>query len=312
MRVLVTALLLLSAAFATSPVAISLNAPYVSLSYGKQAQFLATVTGTSQTEVVWAVNGVVNGNGSVGTVSTAGHSTAPSSAGSYAVTATSVADSTQTASATVAVSHKAGISVTPGTASLGLGQAQQYASGVAGNKPVNWSVNGFPGGNSTVGTISTSGLYTAPTWLAATVPFTISAQSATDPAKVSIAIVSVTGGVSTPPPVSISVSPTNASVQVSAAQPFGATVSGSTNTAVTWSVNGVPGGNTTTGTISAGGLYTVPASVPSPATVTITATSSADPPRAPRQVSRLLQPYQSPSLPRRLRSRCRRPSRSAR
>ncbi len=46
--------------------------------------------------------------------------------------------------------------------------------------------------------------------------------------------------------------------------------------AVNWSVNGVAGGNSTVGMISASGVYTAPVTVPTPATVTITAVSVAD------------------------------------
>jgi thiol:disulfide interchange protein DsbA len=53
-------------------------------------------------------------------------------------------------------------------------------------------------------------------------------------------------------------------------------VSNSSNTQVTWQVNGVTGGNASVGTISSSGLYTAPCGVPSPATVTITAVSVAD------------------------------------
>jgi len=55
-----------------------------------------------------------------------------------------------------------------------------------------------------------------------------------------------------------------------------ATVQNTANTAVTWQVNAVSGGNATVGTISSSGLYTAPAVVPSPATVTVTAVSQAD------------------------------------
>ena len=54
-----------------------------------------------------------------------------------------------------------------------------------------------------------------------------------------------------------------------------ATVKGITNTAVTWTVNGIAGGNSTVGTISSVGFYTPPGFPPSPATVTITATAQA-------------------------------------
>lgn len=75
----------------------------------------------------------------------------------------------------------------------------------------------------------------------------------------------------------VSVSPTATTLNISNTQQFTATVQNdSQNLGVTWSVNGVVGGNTTVGTITTAGLYTAPATVPSPATVTLTATSIAD------------------------------------
>ena len=76
--------------------------------------------------------------------------------------------------------------------------------------------------------------------------------------------------------VSISILPTMASVQVAKTQPFAATVSGSSNTAVSYFVNNVAGGNATVGTISSSGTYTAPATLPNPATVTVIATAVAD------------------------------------
>ena len=43
---------------------------------------------------------------------------------------------------------------------------------------------------------------------------------------------------------------------------------------VAWSVSGVSGGNSTVGTISAGGLYTAPAALPTNNPVTVTATTT--------------------------------------
>ncbi|MGD1078819.1 MAG: carboxypeptidase regulatory-like domain-containing protein [Candidatus Sulfotelmatobacter sp.] len=82
---------------------------------------------------------------------------------------------------------------------------------------------------------------------------------------------------SSPPPVVVSISPTSATVTTGGTQQFTATLQNTSNTAVTWQVNGVTGGNTTTGTISSSGLYTGPGTVPNPATVTVTAISQADP-----------------------------------
>jgi hypothetical protein len=84
------------------------------------------------------------------------------------------------------------------------------------------------------------------------------------------------GGGSTPLNVSITISPASASVQVNMAQQFTATVTGTSNTAVSWSVNGIPGGNSTVGTITSTGLYTAPSNVPNPSTVSVTATAQAD------------------------------------
>ncbi|HLK21926.1 MAG TPA: hypothetical protein VKT81_23420 [Bryobacteraceae bacterium] len=76
--------------------------------------------------------------------------------------------------------------------------------------------------------------------------------------------------------VAVTVSPASASVQVDAKKQFSATVTGNSNQAVTWDVNGTIGGNSTVGFIdSISGLYTAPQIVPSPAVVTVHATSKA-------------------------------------
>jgi len=57
--------------------------------------------------------------------------------------------------------------------------------------------------------------------------------------------------------------PLSATLQVGGTQQFVATVSNSSNTAVNWQVNGISGGNASVGTISPGGLYSAPPSIPS-------------------------------------------------
>ena len=76
--------------------------------------------------------------------------------------------------------------------------------------------------------------------------------------------------------VTVTVSPKQATVQVTQTKQFTATVTGATNTAVTWSVNNIQGGNATVGTISNAGLYTAPATVPTPGAVTIKVISVED------------------------------------
>lgn len=102
----------------------------------------------------------------------------------------------------------------------------------------------------------------------ADVPVSASSASTTAPSNAS------TG--KCPAPVSVSVTPATASVNTGATQAFTAAVANSTNTGVTWSVNGVAGGNSTVGMISGSGVYTAPMAVPSPAVVTVTAVAQAD------------------------------------
>ena len=97
------------------------------------------------------------------------------------------------------------------------------------------------------------------------------------------------GGGSSHSPSSVStavhVSPSTATVATSATQQFTATVTGIANTAVNWSVNGVAGGNSTVGTISATGLYTAPSSIPNPDPVKVAATAQGDPSIPPGSAS---------------------------
>ncbi len=83
----------------------------------------------------------------------------------------------------------------------------------------------------------------------------------------------------TPPSttVTVSVSPSPISLRIGGApQTFTASVSGTSNSSVSWQVNGVAGGSAEIGTISASGVYTLPASLPTPNTVSVRAVSMAD------------------------------------
>jgi YD repeat-containing protein len=74
----------------------------------------------------------------------------------------------------------------------------------------------------------------------------------------------------------ITLAPASTSVSINGARQFLAFEAGSPTSDVRWTVNGT-GGDATSGTISAEGLYTAPAAVPDPATVTVTATHPDDP-----------------------------------
>ena len=73
-------------------------------------QFKATVTGNvSDLSVAWSVDAVTGGNATSGTISGTGLYTPPATGGTHTVTATSVALSTSSASATVAVTDLPGV-----------------------------------------------------------------------------------------------------------------------------------------------------------------------------------------------------------
>ena len=76
--------------------------------------------------------------------------------------------------------------------------------------------------------------------------------------------------------VSLSLSPQNAQVPVGGQLQFVVTVNGTSDSVVTWSVDGAGCSGITCGMISAEGFYTAPTNAPSPSTVTVTVTSLAD------------------------------------
>jgi uncharacterized protein (DUF1800 family) len=83
--------------------------------------------------------------------------------------------------------------------------------------------------------------------------------------------------ISPPPPViSVVTAPSSANVRAGAMQSFTVTITGTTNTAVTWEVNNIPGGSATAGTIDNNGNYTAPAIVPSPNSATVQAVLTAN------------------------------------
>ena len=91
------------------------------------------------------------------------------------------------------------------------------------------------------------------------------------------------------PQAQIAVSPLTPQVRAGGAQQFTAQVSNASGT-VTWAVNGTAGGSATVGTIDANGLYTAPAVLPSPNTVTISASLASNSTLTTSTVATLLNP----------------------
>lgn len=218
------------------PVSITLSPASSSVEVGLGTQTLtATVTNATDTSVTWQVNGIVGGNSTVGTI-TGGVYTAPATLPSPAtvvITAVSVADPTKSATAQITITPQVAITVSPATVTVQTGSTQQFVATVTNtaNISVTWQVNGTTGGDATSGTISPTGLYTAPTIVPATPNVTITAISAANPTRSASAAVTLT---QVAQPVSVTVTPPSPTLQAGiGSQTFIATVSNTTNTAVT-------------------------------------------------------------------------------
>lgn len=162
------------------------------------------------------------------------------------------------------------VRMAPTTTSLAIGSTVQFTAAAVNtaNAGVSFHVNDIPGGNATLGRITSGGLYTAPATVPNPATVTVKAISMADPTKMATASLTITS-----PAMTITITPATANVEVKKTATFTATLTGNANTTVTWSV---VGGNTN-GTISSDGVYTAPATVPTPATVTIQAVANADP-----------------------------------
>jgi len=270
--------------FATATVTISsgttitISPPSAQVAVNQQQQFTATVSGTGNHTVIWSLAGAGCTGLSCGTISFTGLYTAPATAPTppaVAVTATLLADPNVAASATVTVTsgNSISVAVSPSQATVATGAQQQFTATVSGtqNTAVAWIISGIGCAGSTCGSVDSTGLYTAPISPPNPPFFNVVAKSVADPSKSAAAFVTVQAQVS------VSISPTSASVPPGTQKQFTATVTGSQNTAVTWSVSGPSCTGAGCGTVTAAGLYTAPVVAPVPPTVFVTATAQADP-----------------------------------
>jgi RHS repeat-associated protein len=243
----------------------SLN-PLAVILYGLQSQqFTLVQTGLcSAGDAVWSMPA-----GGPGTLSSTGLYAAPATINTQhavTVTATTLGSNSTPVSATVTLMPPVAVTVVPGVASLPAAGTQQFAATVANatNTAVTWTLD--PVG---VGSISTTGIYTAPPTLSGQQTVSIIATSVADPTQSASA--TVTLGIAVTPSSAVTINPTAATLSPDQTWQFTATVTNEISTAVTWSVS--PAG---AGTIGTNGLYTAPASITAQQSATITATSQAD------------------------------------
>ena len=160
-------------------ITLSVAPQQVTLGPSGTQQFAAAVSGTSDQRVAWSLSPPI------GSISAAGLYTAPADISSVpagnrtvSVQAVSVADpnATQMATLTLIPAPVVSIQIAPGVVGLAPGESTQFsASGSDGSSPaVNWSLT------PPIGTISATGLYTAPSNVDTRTNVSIKATSSVD------------------------------------------------------------------------------------------------------------------------------------
>ncbi len=239
------------------PTTITVTPATATLTGGQSQQFTATVSG-NQAGVTWSINPRV---GSIDPNS--GIYIAPSSitaSQKITVTATSSVDPTISGTAAITLQPPAAITVaiSPSAASLTAGQTQQFTATVQNSTSgVTWSLSPV------LGSVDTTGLYTAPASLTASSKVTITATSVDDATKSASATITLTA----PGSATVTVAPATVTLSNSQQQLFTATVTNATG-GVSWSIS------PQTGTIDTNGLYTAPAVLATSVKVTVTATAT--------------------------------------
>ncbi|MFI5056553.1 MAG: hypothetical protein ACHQLQ_00055 [Candidatus Acidiferrales bacterium] len=300
-----------------SDIKIGLTSPGANVELGAMQAFHAAIasSGHPDAAVRWSIAGAACPS-SCGTVDANGNYTAPQilpQTASVTLTAQSAADPSKQVSVQVNITSNFSLQVSaPANVSTGASTAiVATLTPVPGSNPngvVAWSLSGAGCSGAScgtliavttqspvAGTITDSANYTAP--MAAPNPntVTITATPQADPSKKTQATVAIQAGVS------VSLLPSTATLAVNHRETLTAQVTGTSNTGVAWSVNGVAGGNTTFGqictvatnpcqTVTGGNVlqvdYVAPGAIPLPNPVTVQATSAADTTKsAPAQIT---------------------------
>jgi Protein of unknown function (DUF1800) len=226
---------------------------------GNTRQYSAAVTGLTDSSVTWFVNNIQGGNATWGTISNTGLFTAPMSVpnpSTVTITAVSIMDPTVKGSATANIKTPGPVltQIAPTTVSYGQFTLTCNGSGFLPGATV-WvdAVQYSTSSNTPTKLTAIVGIYSAGQHLVRVVnpgsmfsmPLTLTATGASQGSGAPV------------------ISPASASVVQGMTQQFQVLVNNTPATA-TWSA--------TAGTVTQTGLYTAPAQIPNPATVTVSAT----------------------------------------
>lgn len=241
------------------------------LSSGGNFLHFSTHYGGSGTDAILAM--ATDARGRIWIAGTTDSANLPASTGALATRAPGAADGF------VALLSEINVTVSPGAVTLGPRESQQFTASVVNiaNTAVRWSI--FP----EIGSITQTGLYTAPATFVGSPTITVSAISLADGTKIGQATLTLVNRIT------VTVSPASVNLLAGRSQQFSAIVTNAPNTAVTWSISPV------IGTINQNGVYTAPATFLAEATVTVRATSVADTSRQATAIVNLVLPAPAPN-----------------
>ncbi len=275
-------------------ISVSVTSPSSSVNLGATVTLTPSVTGSTNTGVTWSVDQVNGGDAAVGTITSSGIYTAPGilpQPATATITATSVADTSDGGSVTLTIASGFSIVVSgPASVDAGAGATFQAAfSPAAGSNPnlgVTWSVSG-PGctgaacgsidGNNAGTAEAPEASYTAPAIAPSPNSVVVTATPTAEPSAAASTTVTVN------PIVQVQISPQTIQLPTGGTTVFQASVRGSANTAVSWDLNGVSGGDSGVGTITPSqsnpnqATYRAPLIAPMAGSVAVDARSNADP-----------------------------------
>lgn len=163
------------------------------------------------------------------------------------------------------------ISLSPAAVSVPTTQNTQFAATVMNGSTtaVNWEVNGILFGDiTTIGSITSAGLYTAPQAIPNPATVTITAVPVADTTKSATATVTITLGAN------LAITPSSLTMAAGAQQQFNVTSNGSAATGIVFSLSCKSTATGACGSVTSGGLYTAPLSPPPNGNVILTANST--------------------------------------
>ncbi len=128
-------------------------------------QYTATVVNSTNTAVKWYVDSTYGGSSGGGTITQGGLYTAPATTGSHTIRAVSQAVPSASGTSPTTITSTPAVNIYPYTASIlpsGQQTFQAQICGVPQTGSLTYTVDGIAGGNATVGTVTSDGVYTAP------------------------------------------------------------------------------------------------------------------------------------------------------